>query len=241
VRVRSAFDVTSAPPPPKSRRVDEPVDVAELVAHAAVGDPYAAETLVARFRPAVYRYCRARLGSTPGADQSADDAAQEVCLAVLHALPRYRDEGRPFEAFIFGVAAHKVADAQRAAARSAQLHGELQDRADDSAGPEDYVVRGSDAQLARFLLAQLPPAQRELLILRVAVGMSAEETGSVLGMSAVAVRVAQHRALTKLRALAAADSESVIGDSADHRRPQTRQASNERSGSPCGVGRGEAP
>ena len=221
--------------------MDEPVDVAELVARAAVGDPDAAETLVARFRPAVYRYCRARLGGTPGADQSADDAAQEVCLAVLHALPRYRDEGRPFEAFVFGVAAHKVADAQRAAARSAQLHGELQDRPDDSAGPEDYVVRGSDAQLARFLLAQLPAAQRELLILRVAVGMSAEETGSVLGMSAVAVRVAQHRALTKLRGLAAADGGRGIDGSADDRRQPSRPPGSERSSSTCGAGRGEAP
>ena len=144
MRVRTAFDVTSAPSPPKSRRVDEPVDVAELVARAAVGDPDAAETLVARFRPAVYRYCRARLGGTPGADQSADDAAQEVCLAVLHALPRYRDEGRPFEAFVFGVAAHKVADAQRAAARSAQLHGELQDRQQNR-----YFSR-SGRQMVRF-------------------------------------------------------------------------------------------
>jgi RNA polymerase sigma-70 factor, ECF subfamily len=124
--------------------------------------------------------------------------------------------------------------------RSAQLHGELQDRADDSAGPEDYAVRGSDAQLARFLLAQLTPAQRELLILRVAVGMSAEETGSVLGMSAVAVRVAQHRALTKLRALAAAGEERDISDGPDDRLSPTRQARTERSRSTCGAGRGEA-
>jgi hypothetical protein len=53
--------------------------------------------------------------------------------------------------------------------------------------------------------------------------------------------VAQHRALTKLRALAAADGEPAIGDSADHRRPLTRQVSKERNGAPCGVGRGEAP
>jgi RNA polymerase sigma-70 factor (ECF subfamily) len=98
-----------------------------------------------------------------------------------------------------------VADVQRAAARSAGLPGDLPDRPDDAPGPEEHVVRRSEAQLARFLLGQLPETQRELLILRVAVGLSAAETGAVLGMSTAAVRVMQHRALTRLRALAAAE------------------------------------
>jgi RNA polymerase sigma-70 factor (ECF subfamily) len=39
-------------------------------------------------------------------------------------------------------------------------------------------------------------------VLRVLTGLSAQETGSALGMSAGAVRVAQHRALARLRAIA---------------------------------------
>jgi DNA-directed RNA polymerase specialized sigma24 family protein len=42
-----------------------------------------------------------------------------------------------------------------------------------------------------------------LLLLRVVAGLSAEDTGYVLDMSPGAVRVAQHRALIRLRALAA--------------------------------------
>jgi RNA polymerase sigma-70 factor (ECF subfamily) len=41
--------------------------------------------------------------------------------------------------------------------------------------------------------------------MRVLSGLSAEETGKVLGMSPGAVRVAQHRALARLRVLAEAD------------------------------------
>jgi len=41
-----------------------------------------------------------------------------------------------------------------------------------------------------------------LLVLRVLTGLSAEETGAALGMSAGAVRVAQHRALARLRSTA---------------------------------------
>jgi RNA polymerase sigma-70 factor (ECF subfamily) len=143
------------------------------------------------------------MGRLPGSEHAADDVAQEVCLAVLSALPRYRDEGRPFEAFVFGIAAHKVADAQRAAVRAAVPTAEMPDEPDLGPGPEDHALRRSDAALVRSLLDRLPPTQRELLILRVAVGLSAEETGSALGMSPGAVRVAQHRALARLRVLAA--------------------------------------
>ncbi len=44
--------------------------------------------------------------------------AQEVCLALLSAPPSYRHMGRPFGAFVFAIAAHKVADAARDAARA---------------------------------------------------------------------------------------------------------------------------
>lgn len=151
----------------------------------------------------VLRYCRGRLGRLPGAEYAADDAAQEACIAVLTALPRYRDEGRPFEAFVFGIAARKVADVQRAAIRAAVPTEFLPEKPDEAAGPEDAAMAAADAQRARDLLDELPDHLRELMVLRVAVGLSAEETGRALNMTPGAVRVAQHRALNKLRALAA--------------------------------------
>ncbi|GAB3579607.1 sigma-70 family RNA polymerase sigma factor [Amycolatopsis endophytica] len=45
----------------------------------------------------------------------------------------------------------------------------------------------------------LPPGEREIVVLRVAVGLSAEETAEALGMPVAAVRVTQHRALDRLR------------------------------------------
>lgn len=124
-------------------------------------------------------------------------------LAVLHALPRYRDEGRPFEAFVFGIAAHKVADVQRAAFRHAIPTDDVPDGVDLGLTPEERALQAGDAQLAQSLLDRLPETLRELLLLRVAVGLSAEETGRVLGMTPGAVRVAQHRALVRLRTYAA--------------------------------------
>lgn len=200
--------VTSGPTDAISKRTETgggTVDLGWLAARAVEGDTASRDALLAHVRIVVHRYCRARLGRLSGSGQSADDVAQEVCLAVLSALPRYRDEGRPFEAFVFGIASHKVADAQRAAARAALPTDDLPDAPDTRPGPEDEVVRNSEAAIARRLLDLLPDHQRELLLLRVAVGLSAEETGAALGMSSGAVRVAQHRALAKLRVLAAAE------------------------------------
>lgn len=190
---RATFDVIRDP---------EEAAVSELTGRAVTGDRRATAQLLARIRPRVVRYCRARLGRMSGHYQLADDVAQDVCLAVLCALPRYRDLGRPFLSFVYGIAAHKVADALRSSARADVPTEQLPDAPDCGPGPEDLVVERVVAHHARRLLAQLPERQRELLLLRVVAGLSAEETGDALGMSAGAVRVAQHRALGRLRAIA---------------------------------------
>src|SRR5688500_20199097 len=87
------------------------------VGAAVDGDRHAIERLLASIRPLVVRYCRARVGRQERSFASADDVAQEVCLAVLTALPSYRDQGRPFLAFVYGIAAHKGAGGDRSGAR----------------------------------------------------------------------------------------------------------------------------
>ncbi|MFI7127663.1 sigma-70 family RNA polymerase sigma factor [Nonomuraea sp. NPDC050153] len=181
-------------------------DLRELTNLAVQGDRSAIESLLGELRPMVVRYCRARLGRVSGQYHIADDVAQEVCIAVLSALPRYRDMGRPFASFVFGIASHKVADALRSSVRSAVPTQDLPDGPDDGPGPEETVVRYIEVEHARRLLARLPENQRELLLLRVVSGLSAEETGNVLGMSPGAVRVAQHRALARLRQMAELES-----------------------------------
>ena len=183
-------------------KASEPTSLRDLTVLAARGQPAAIEALLEQIRPMVVRYCRARLGQISGHYHIADDVAQEVCIAVVSALPRYRDMGRPFASFVFGIASHKVADAMRNAARLAIPTEDLPDGPDDRPGPEETVVAYIEAERARALLARLPVHQRELLVLRVLTGLSAEETGHALGMSPGAVRVAQHRALARLREIA---------------------------------------
>jgi RNA polymerase sigma-70 factor (ECF subfamily) len=166
----------------------------------------AVESVLRWVRPLVVRYCRARVGAQERTFASADDIAQEVCLAVLTALPRYFDQGRPFLAFVYRIAAHKVADAHRSAARNrTEPVAELPNTPELAEnGPEARVVRGEAAGRMTKLLAALPDKQREILLLRFVVGLSAEETAQAVGSTPGAVRVAQHRALNRLRTVLAA-------------------------------------
>ncbi|WP_285760859.1 sigma-70 family RNA polymerase sigma factor [Nocardiopsis ansamitocini] len=176
-----------------------------LTSLAVQGDDGAMDSLLREVRPMVLRYCRARLARVSGYAHYSDDVAQEVCIALLVALPRYQDRGRPFASFVFGIAAHKVADALRGSTRADVPTDSVPERADDAPGPEESVVRTVEAERARALLSELPEQQRRLLAMRVIAGLSADETGHVLGMSPGAVRVAQHRALARLRQVALAN------------------------------------
>ncbi len=172
----------------------------DLVDRAVGGDQAAIEELVGRIHPVVVRYCRSRMSVGPQFLATADDIAQEVCMAVLTALPSFRREGKPFLAFVYGIASHKVADAHRAAARVRSLPvAQVPDGPSTERGPEQFVVASSTAAVVDELLSHLPGIQQEILRLRVVAGLSAEETADALGMTAGAVRVAQHRALAKLR------------------------------------------
>ncbi len=125
--------------------------------------------LMAAIRPAVARYCRARLG--------CGDRAEEVARAVwrtIAATPPDSADEVAVTAFVYRTAAAAV-DAASAHADPVGLRGPL---------------------------ALLPPAQREVLVLRVAVGLSAERTAAALGATPDAVRRVQHQALQRLRAAA---------------------------------------
>jgi RNA polymerase sigma-70 factor (ECF subfamily) len=176
-------------------------DVQTLLAEAQTGDQGALDRLMSLVRPLIVRYTRARVGVQDRSFASADDIAQEVCLAVLAALPSYQDQGRPFLAFVYGIAAHKVADAHRVAARNrSEPVARVPEEPDQEIGPEQRAVRGELAGEMAELLKVLPPKLREIVVLRIVVGLSAEETAAAVNSTPGAVRVAQHRALTLLRA-----------------------------------------
>lgn len=180
---------------------NDQINLARMAARAR-RDDVTLNVLMREVRKVSIRYCRARLATYPGGRQLAEDVAQEICVAVLQALPTYDERGVPFEAFVYAIGSRKVADAQRSVSRSRMvLVEELPDEVDEKPGPEQQAMRSREFDEAVVLMGDLPDTLREVLLMRVALGLSAERTGDTLGMSAGAVRVAQHRALKKLRTM----------------------------------------
>ncbi len=179
---------------------------ATIVAHAQAGDPCALNTLVGAVRPAVLRYCRRRLRSYPGGLDAAEDATQDTCLALVDGLARYRCEGSPFAAFVYAIAANKVADAQRRYARSPLSDEAVPDQTAAEPTPEDQWLIGSDLATVMELLTGLPGRMGQVLALR-AGGLSVQEVAQTTAMSPNAVRVTHHRATARLRQLIDASPE----------------------------------
>jgi len=179
--------------------VSEDAALATLVERAKAGDRTATEELVAQLRPRVFRYILARVLDP----HLADDVTQEVTVTMLTALPRHVDRGVPFTAWVFGIAVNKISESRRVASRRHETADSAipDGRSDAALEPETAVLRLETSEYVAKLLAQLPDVQAEIVRLRVAAGLSADETAAVLGMSAGAVRVAQHRALARLRDL----------------------------------------
>ncbi|MDO4910110.1 MAG: sigma-70 family RNA polymerase sigma factor [Corynebacterium sp.] len=173
-------------------------ELGQLVPLASSGDRKALQRILEIIYPLVTRYARARIsgGKTP----TAEDVAQEICMAVATAIPNYQDQGRPFMAFVYGIASNKVADAHRAYARDVSSPTEeVPDTEADYGQPEENALVMDGSNNVRRLLDVLSEKSREIVILRVFVGLSAEETAEIVGSTPGAVRVAQHRALATLR------------------------------------------
>lgn len=179
------------------------LELERLARLAGNGDREALEEFLRRIRSPVIRYCRSKLLGATGA-QGPDDVAQEVLLAVCEALPRFRPDGSSVMAFIFGICRFKIVDAYRAGGRDKSVPSEtLPDNADDDPGPEHAAILSTEVVRMIEAMARLPENHREILHLRIGLRYPAEEVARLLGTTAGAVRVTQHRAMTKLRQLLA--------------------------------------
>jgi RNA polymerase sigma-70 factor (ECF subfamily) len=168
--------------------------------HVHDGDSAAAPALLREIHPLVVKYCRARMGRDGRSYLTSDDVAQDVCLAVMKSLQNYRNQGAPFLGFVYGIAQHKIADAYRAIARDhTDRIAEPPEQEAPGPTPEGKALETERRERIRGLLDRLPAKQREILTLRQINGLTAEETAEMIGSSPGAVRVAQHRAMSRLR------------------------------------------
>jgi RNA polymerase sigma factor (sigma-70 family) len=176
--------------PADTTTTDEPA----LVRRAAAGDPDAWEHLYRAAYPKIHAYARRRL---PGAE--VGDAVGETFLRAVRDLDRFSGAGAGFDAWVYGIARHVVLDAQRRSSR--QSRPVRAEREVPDGEPLQSILDTEEAGAARRAFERLSAADRELLELRVIGGLSADDVAAVLGSRPGSVRMAQTRALRRLRDL----------------------------------------
>jgi RNA polymerase sigma-70 factor (ECF subfamily) len=187
----------------RGSKTSEPDDDARLAA-GAKRDPAAFAALYRRYVDAVYRYCYHRMGTR----EQAEDATSQVFLKVLAGLPTRREE-ESFRSWLCAIAHNVVADLYRAK-RPVWPLSVVADYADDRPSIEAEALAAVEQDEVRALLLRLPVDQRRVLELRLA-GLTSTEIAGALEKQVGAVKMAQSRAIARLRQSLEGDSESANG------------------------------
>lgn len=170
----------------------------QLLKKAQDGDADAFGQLYERYVTIIFRYTYAHIGDR----MDAEDLTEEIFMRVWRTLSKYREQGVPFIAYLFRVGRNALIDHYRRSKRSDQPMLLEEDVITDTRpDPSAEVQANIERQEVRELMGQLREDYREVLYYRFLAELSPEETAQVMGKSAGAVRVLQHRALAALREL----------------------------------------
>ena len=157
-------------------------------------DPQAWEALHERVYPAMMNYALRRLTNP----EIARDAVAEAMARVVATRERLVEAISP-EAWCVGVLRNVVADVHRRAYRERERGVEPPLVANFETGERLELNAEHDAVRAAF--ERLDETDRDVLQLRVIARLSSDETAEILATTPGAVRMAQSRALEKLRRL----------------------------------------
>jgi len=174
----------------------------ELVQQALEGDREAFGQLVERHRRTVYALALQR-GFQPA---EAEDVAQDVFIKAYRGLTALKDRAL-FERWLYGIAAHVMADAARARRRRApeqNASAEVLDgvaREDGYVPPHDRAPAGLSEDTAQVLgaLGELSEEHRVVVTLRYLHGLSPKDIAERLREPRGTVRSRIHHALLHLQ------------------------------------------
>ncbi len=169
-----------------------------LVELARKGDTEAFGLLYDHYQPSVYRFLfyRTRSGTL------AEDLTSETFFRALRSMNGFRWQGKDFGAWLMTIARNLATDHFKAGRTRLELTTEDMGLHDDATeGPESTVLAGLTNELLLRALTELPPEQRDCLVMRFLQGMSIAETAAVLGRSDGAVKQLQLRGVRNLAKL----------------------------------------
>jgi RNA polymerase sigma-70 factor (ECF subfamily) len=170
-----------------------------LVELARGGDAEAFGMLFDHYHGSVYRFLFHRTRS----QVLAEDLTSETFFRALRSMGSFRWQGKDFGAWLMTIARNLATDHFKAGRTRLELTTEDMSFHDDrtAEGPEDAVLTSITNEVLLAALTELPPEQRDCLVMRFLQGMSIAETAEVLGRTAGAVKQLQLRGVRNLAKL----------------------------------------
>lgn len=177
----------------------------QLMEHFLDGDGLAFERLFKLLAPRV----ASALAQMSGDPRLAEDLTQIVFLKLYRARAGYQ-RGTALTPWVFAIARNVFLDERRQRKRrreSLSLDGQLPEPVSELRSEQDEQARAT----LEALLSQLPPNQREALVLLKMQGLSLAEIAALSGSSVASIKMRLQRAYRRLRELLRQPEASAAG------------------------------
>jgi len=169
----------------------------ELVAHARAGDRQAFDVLAAAYVDRLYAVARLILRDT----DRAEDAVQETLVRCWRDLPALRDPAR-FDAWLNRLLIHAINDEFR---RDRRQRAAITVLRIEPTTPDASAALAARDQLDRAF-SRLSAEHRAVLVLRLYLGVSVEETATTMGIPLGTAKSRLHYAMEAMRLALEADA-----------------------------------
>jgi RNA polymerase sigma-70 factor (ECF subfamily) len=174
---------------------------AELLLKAARGDEAAFLLLYERHRTPVFRFACRLLGSVP----QAEDVTQECFLAILRRPEAFRAERASLRTYLCAIARHLAFKQLRKRGQETLVEDPAAEAPAGRTGapvaqdPLARVIAGEAAEAVQRAVEELPPLQREAVLLFEYQEMSLADIASVCEVDVGTVKSRLHRARERQR------------------------------------------
>ena len=175
----------------------EPTDEALMLAYGR-GDVGAFETLYGKHRGGLFRYLVRHLRQ----QALAEECFQDVWSRVIAARERYRPDAR-FTTWLYQIASNRLTDHWRMLGRQGGFVEDGAERAErepDPSTPDHELSEFEQRRQLQLALEELPPEQREVVLLRLEQELGLEEIAQITGVGRETVKSRLRYAMDKLRA-----------------------------------------
>jgi RNA polymerase sigma-70 factor (ECF subfamily) len=167
----------------------------DLVQRARQGEKEAFAQLYESHFDKIFRYVVLKIRN----QAEAEDMTQQVFIKAYESIGSYQSQGVPFTAWLFRIAHNQMVDYVRKQSKKQTVPLDESLQIQDDCDVEHEVETKIEMEKVALAANKLTKAQREVISLRFAGGLSITEAAKTMRKSEGAIKALQHSAILALR------------------------------------------